>query len=197
MRRHASEARHDAAVESAARRLLVATPALLDPNFARTVVLVVEHNEDGALGVVLNRPTDVPLAEPLPEWSAVATEPGVAFLGGPVQPQDAVIGLARVTSPGECDGWEVLVGNIGTVDLGRSPDQIPLVLESVRVFAGYAGWGPRQLDVELARNDWFVVDALPGDMFTSDPATLWRDVLRRQRGDIAMVANFPLDPSAN
>ena len=114
-----------------------------------------------------------------------------------MQPQDAVIGLAWVTSPEECDGWQALVGNIGTVDLARPPDEIPLALESVRVFAGYAGWGPRQLDVEVARNDWFVVDALPGDMFTSDPESLWRDVLRRQRGEIAMAANFPLDPSSN
>jgi putative transcriptional regulator len=184
-------------VESTARHLLVATPALLDPNFSRTVVFMVEHNDDGAIGVVLNRPTDVPVAEPLPEWSDVVTAPGVAFLGGPVQPQDAVIGLARVTSPEECDGWQALVGTIGTVDLARSPDEIPLALESVRVFAGYAGWGPRQLDVEVARNDWFVVDALPDDMFTSDPESLWRDVLRRQRGEIAMAANFPLDPSVN
>jgi putative transcriptional regulator len=184
-------------MESTARRLLVATPTLLDPNFSRTVVFMVEHNDDGALGVVLNRPTDVPVADPLPEWSTVATDPGVAFLGGPVQPQDAVIGLARVAAPEECDGWQALVGTLGTVDLGRSPDEIPVALESVRVFAGYAGWGPRQLDVELTRNDWFVVDAHPDDMFTSDPAALWRDVLRRQRGDLAMVANFPLDPSVN
>ncbi len=127
----------------------------------------------------------------------VATDPGVAFLGGPVQPQEAVIGLARVTAPEECDGWQPLLGAIGTVDLGRAPDDIPLVLESVRVFAGYAGWGPRQLDDEVARNDWYVVDASPDDMFTPEPAALWRDVLRRQRGDLAMVANFPLDPSAN
>ncbi len=184
-------------MESTARRLLVATPTLTDPNFSRTVVFMVEHNVDGALGVVLNRPTEVALTDPLPEWSTVATEPGVAFLGGPVQPQDAVIGLARVTAPEECDGWQPLVGTIGTVDLGRSPEEIPIAFESVRVFAGYAGWGPRQLDVELARNDWFVVDAHPDDMFTRDPAVLWRDVLRRQRGDLAMMANFPRDPSVN
>jgi len=184
-------------MESTARRLLVATPTLLDPNFSRTVVFMVEHNDQGALGVVLNRPTEVPLAEPLPEWSEVATEPGVAFLGGPVQPQDAVIGLARVRSSEECDGWHPLVGTVGTIDLGRSPDQIPVALESLRVFAGYAGWGPRQLDVELSRKDWFVVDALPDDMFTTTPTALWRDVLRRQRGDLAMAANFPLDPSVN
>ena len=184
-------------MESTARRLLVATPALLDPNFSRTVVFMVEHNGEGALGVVLNRPTEVALAEPLPDWSDIATEPNVAFLGGPVQPQDAVIGLARVRAPEQCDGWQPLVGTIGTVDLARSPAEIPIALESVRVFAGYAGWGPQQLDVELARKDWFVVDALPDDVFTTSPAALWRAVLRRQRGDLAMAANFPLDPSVN
>ena len=178
-------------------RLLVATPTLDDPHFHHSVVFMVEHNADGALGVVLNRPTDVPLEDPLPEWSAVATDPGVAFLGGPVQSQEAVIGLARATAPEECDGWQPLLGAIGTVDLGRAPGDIPLVLESVRVFAGYAGWGPRQLDDEVARNDWYVVDASPDDMFTREPGALWRVVLRRQRGDLAMVANFPLDPSAN
>ena len=95
----------------------------------------------------------------------------------------------------ECDGWHALVGTLGTVDLGRSPGEIPVALESVRVFVGYAGWGPTQLEVELAGHDWLVVDAHPDYVFTWYPDVLWRDVMRRQRGDVAMMANFPLDLS--
>lgn len=201
MRRHASEARHDAGVESTARRLLVATPTLVDPNFARTVIFMIEHNDEGALGVVLNRPTDAALSDALPDWSLVVTEPAVAFLGGPVQVQDAVIGLARVVHPREtgqeADGWQPLFGTVGTVDLGASPYELSHDFEAVRVFAGYAGWGAHQLEGELARHDWFVVDAVAEDIFTRAPAALWRTVLRRQRGDLAIAANFPLDPSNN
>jgi len=200
MREHASEARHDAGVESTARRLLVATPTLVDPNFARTVIFMIEHTDDGALGVVLNRPTGAELVEALPDWSRVATEPAVAFLGGPVQVQEAVIGLARVgelPDDEEVDAWQPLFGTVGTVDLGADPHDVGLDLVAVRVFAGYAGWGARQLDTELARHDWFVVDAIADDIFTTEPTALWRTVLRRQHGELAIAANFPADPSNN
>jgi putative transcriptional regulator len=184
-------------VESTARRLLVATPTLLDPNFSRAVLLMLEHNDEGAIGVVLNRPTEALLAEALPEWSALAGEPAVAFLGGPVQPEEAVIGLARVAVPRVTDTWQPVLGAIGTIDLGRSPEDAQVEVEAVRVFAGYAGWGSRQLELELARHDWFVVDVVPDDVFTRDPGALWRTVLRRQGGDLAIAANFPDDPSNN
>jgi putative transcriptional regulator len=121
-----------------------------------------------------------------------------------VQQHDALIGLARL-SPGGAgpvehpDAWQPLLGGIGTVDLGRAPAEVSGELEAVRVFAGYSGWGPRQLDDELEQDGWFVVDAHPDDLLTPDPASLWRVVLRRQGGDVAVSANYPRDaePNAN
>jgi putative transcriptional regulator len=189
---------------STARRLLVSVPTLGDPNFFRSVVFMIEHNDDGAVGVVLNQPTDAALVDALPEWAALSAPPAVAFVGGPVQQHDAVIGVARfVAEPGgrvaDADGGQLLLGRVGTVDLGRPPDELRGDLEAVRVFAGYSGWGPGQLDSELEQGGWFVVDALPDDLLTSDPASLWRAVLRRQGGDLAVSANYPRDsePTVN
>jgi putative transcriptional regulator len=159
---------------STARRLLVSVPTVHDPNFFRAVVFVIEHNDEGAVGLV-------------------------AFVGGPVQQHDAVIGLARVGRVEDSDAWQPLIGRIGTIDLGRSPADVRGDLEAVRVFAGYSGWAPGQLDDELARDGWFVVDASPDDLLTPDPSSLWRVVLRRQGGDLAVSANYPLDtgPAVN
>jgi putative transcriptional regulator len=189
-------------VESTARRLLVAAPSLLDPNFSRTVVFMIDHNDEGAVGVVLNRPTEADLEEAVPEWSGLAAPPRVAFLGGPVQVGEAVIGVARVEpdelgEPIEADGWQWLLGSVGAVDLARPPDLVRPRPVEARIFAGYAGWGPDQLEGELQRDDWIVVDALPADVLTPDPAVLWRAVLRRQGGALAMIANAPVDPSNN
>jgi putative transcriptional regulator len=183
--------------ESASRKLLVAMPALRDPNFARCVVFVIEHDVEGAVGLVLNRPTDATVAEALPDWASLAAPPGVAFVGGPVQQHEAVFGLARAERVEDSDAWQPLLGRIGTVDLGRDPAAVRADLEAVRVFAGYSGWGPGQLDDELAQDGWYVVDALPDDLLTPDPEGLWRRVLRRQGGDLAVAANFPHDPSEN
>ena len=181
----------------AARRLLVAVPAMLDPNFFRTVVFMVEHNAEGALGIVLNRPSETDLGDVLPEWRAFASEPPVAFVGGPVQQQEALIGLARVAHVEDSSSWQPLLGRVGTVDLGAEPDAVHSDLEAVRVFAGYAGWGPEQLESELAQGGWFVVDAEPDDLLVARPEELWRRVLRRQGGDLAMAANQPVDPTTN
>ena len=199
---------------STARRLLVSVPTLNDPNFFRSVVFIIEHNDDGAVGVVLNQPTDARLVDTLPEWAGVSAPPPVAFVGGPVQQHDALIGLARLAPEGltsevggrvdadddvDGDAWQPLLGRIGTVDLGRTPAEVQGDLEAVRVFAGYSGWGPGQLDRELEQGGWFVVDAHPDDLLTPDPASLWRVVLRRQGGDVAVSANYPRDaePTAN
>jgi putative transcriptional regulator len=188
---------------TARRRLLVANPTLVDPNFFRSVVFMIEHNADGAIGVVLNRPTDAELVEAVPEWASIAAPPSVAFVGGPVQPDDAVIGLGRVArvdgmeAEAELAGWQPLIGRIGTLDLGRSPVDVRVEVEAVRVFAGYSGWGPGQLDEELAHGGWFVVDAEADDLLTRDPSRLWRAVLRRQGGDLAVAANFPIDIQSN
>jgi putative transcriptional regulator len=182
---------------SASRKLLVAKPVLRDPNFERSVVFVIEHDPEGAVGLVLNRPTDAAITEALPDWARFAAAPAVAFVGGPVQQHEAVFGLARVERVEDSDAWQPLLGRVGTVDLGRDPVAVRADLEAVRVFAGYSGWGPGQLDDELDQDGWYVVDPLPDDLLTHDPAGLWRRVLRRQGGDLAVAANFPLDPSDN
>jgi len=182
--------------ESVQGRLLVAAPSLYDPNFFRSVVLVLEHGEDGALGVVLNRPSDTAVGETLPNWDHVASEPGVVFVGGPVSP-DAAIGVARVGTTDDADGWAPLFGHLGTVDLGRDPIQLPVDVQNLRVFAGYAGWSEGQLDGELDAGGWFVLDAAPDDVFTAEPDRLWVSVLRRQGGRLAMFASAPPHPSLN
>jgi putative transcriptional regulator len=176
-------------------RLLVATPNLEDPNFERTVVLVLEHGDDGALGVVLNRPSDLHLAEPLPEWARAAAHPPVVFIGGPVSPSAAVC-LARAGAPG-AQGWAPLLGPVGTLDLDRDPDEAIPGLDEIRVFAGYAGWGPGQLEGEIAGGGWFVVDADAADPLSPAPEHLWATVLRRQKGTLALFAAYPPDPSLN
>ena len=177
-------------------RLLVATPNLGDPNFERTVVLVLEHGEDGALGVVLNRPSDLDLAEPLPEWARAAAHPPVVFIGGPVAPSAAVC-LARVARHGAARGWEPVLGAVGTLDLDSDPDETIAGLDEIRVFAGYAGWGPGQLEGEIEEGGWFLVDADAADPLSPAPEDLWSAVLRRQRGTLAFFAGYPSDPSLN
>jgi putative transcriptional regulator len=177
-------------------RLLVAAPPLVDPNFDRTVVLMLEHGGEGALGLVLNRPGDTALAEAVPDWSLLAPEPAVVFAGGPVSP-DSVIALARSETADQRDGWVPVGGGLGTVDLGRAPEEVGVVIEGVRVFVGYAGWAPEQLEEELERGAWFVVEFQLDDAFGADPEQLWRRVLRRQRGRLAMFANCPLDSTTN
>lgn len=178
-------------------RLLVATPDLEDPNFFRTVVLVLEHHGDGALGVVLNRPsTGTDVAQALPAWAALAAAPAVVFVGGPVQPE-AAIGVARRVDTREPDGFAPLFADLGTVDLERDPEAVTPSVDRVRVFAGYSGWGPGQLERELDAGGWFQLAVDPSDTWTAAPETLWRAVLRRQRGKERMFADFPLDAQLN
>jgi putative transcriptional regulator len=181
-------------------QLLVATPMLTDPNFSRTVVLMLDHSEEGAVGVVLNRPSATTVAEALPAWGGRAAAPGVVFVGGPVNPTSAIC-LAGVapepagvvsTGPGVRRLW----GGLGTVDLSLDPDELAPI-DWLRVFAGYAGWGAGQLEGEIGEGAWFVVDAQTADPMSPDPSGLWRAVLRRQTGALRDVANFPADPSLN
>ncbi|MFZ0323244.1 MAG: YqgE/AlgH family protein [Actinomycetes bacterium] len=183
-------------------RLLVASPMLGDPNFERSVVLLVDHDEEGALGVVLNRPTGVEVAVVIPSWGEYTTGPALVFRGGPVGEDSALaLGALAVGVPDdeaeEPLGFRRVFGSLGLVDLDAEPEVLAADLRAVRVFAGYAGWGPGQLEDELAEDTWFVVESLPGDPFVDDPDHLWRDVLRRQGGELAMVATFPEDPSLN
>ncbi len=198
----------------------MATPGLADPNFARTVVLVLEHGEEGALGVILNRPSALTVAEAVPGWGEAVDPPARVFAGGPVG-DGAVIGLAwrpEITAPGPhpsgggepaaaaggdpadrppSDGWIPLFDGLATIDLGRPPSSFP-GLDGVRLFGGYSGWAPGQLDSEMEAGGWFAVDAdIPRDVFTPDTDRLWRDVLRRQPGRLSVFAHFPADPSNN
>jgi putative transcriptional regulator len=187
---------HDVALASLRGRLLVAAPPLVDPNFDRTVVLMLEHGDEGALGLVLNRPSDTDLADAVPDWSPLASQPAVVFVGGPVSP-DAVIALARSDIADERDGWVPIGAGFGTVDLARSPEDIEVVIEGVRVFLGYAGWAPGQLEEELEQGAWIAVDFALDDAFGNAPNDLWKRVLRRQGGRLAMFANAPGDPTSN
>ena len=183
--------------ESLKSRLLVATPGLADPNFSRTVVLMIEHNEDGALGVVLNRPGGLDVEEPLPEWAALASPPAAVFVGGPVAAGTVIAIALGDEGAAEPDGWVGLFGGLGAVDVGREPGEVVPRVQSVRVFSGYAGWAPGQLDGEVAAGGWFVVDSVPSDVFTPSPEELWAEVLRRQPGRLRMFAGCPADPTTN
>jgi putative transcriptional regulator len=183
--------------------LLVATPLLDDPNFRRSVVLILEHDQDGGtLGVVLNRPSNISVTQVLPSWDALVTGPSVLFEGGPVQ-TDSALALAAVLSGEEPLGWRRLHSasstsfSLGTVDLDAPPEILAGEISQMRIFAGYAGWTGGQLENELQEGAWYVVDAEHGDTFHSDPTTLWRTVLRRQHGELALVATFPDDPQLN
>jgi putative transcriptional regulator len=178
-------------------RLLLATPKLDDPSFRRSVVLVLNHDEDGAMGVVVNRPLEVEVAVVLPAWQPYLTAPGVLFQGGPVS-LDSALGLVAV--PGDDDeplGVRRIIGSLGLVDLDTPPEVVVAELSGLRIFAGYAGWGEGQIEEEIAEGAWYVVDGEARDAFSDDPEALWRTVLRRQGGDLAMVATYPEDPTLN
>jgi putative transcriptional regulator len=184
-------------------KLLVATPLLTEATFARTVVLLLHAGgEEGALGVVLNRPSDIEVERILPGWDVAAAPPARVFGGGPVQPQAAIC-LAELR-PGVTrhDGVAPLpAGGLGprwaTVDLDLPPDDVLPALSRLRVYAGYAGWSPGQLEGEVDEGAWWVVDALPDDAYRRDPASLWRAVLRRQGPPLAYAVTLPEDPGLN
>jgi putative transcriptional regulator len=174
--------------------LLIATPALLDPNFHRSVVLILEHTSEGALGLILNRPSGVAASDVVPDLSTVVDDEDEVFVGGPVQPE-AVIALAEFSEPlGEDSG---LVGPIAALDMGEDIEEVIERIARVRLFAGYAGWGEGQLDGEVDEEAWFTEPALPGDVFSDDHSTLWNRVLRRKGSRYRLVASMPEDPSLN
>jgi putative transcriptional regulator len=187
--------------DNLAGRLLVATPAMEGSIFDRTVVLMLEHEDDGSLGIVLNRPTAVDVREVLPPWAELTAQPGVVFQGGPVA-LDSALGVAVAPGSGGPDGveplgWRQVTGELGLVDLDAPPELLAVELTGLRIFAGYAGWSPGQLAAELEVGAWYVVDAEPGDAFTDTPDRLWRSVLRRQQGWLAVASTAPHDPSLN
>jgi putative transcriptional regulator len=175
-------------------QLLIAGATLPDPNFARTVVLVCEHSEDGALGLVLNRGGELLVAESAPDLAALIDDEAVIAEGGPVQP-DALLVLAEFDDASHAA--IPVIGAVGLMGDGSDIDDLAAVTRRARVFAGYAGWGPGQLDAELARDDWFVAPAGIDDIFDPDADELWQRVLSRKGGHFAVVARMPIDPSVN
>jgi putative transcriptional regulator len=180
--------------ESLAGRLLLAAPTLRDPNFSRTVVLIGGHSEEGAMGVVLNRPSKVTVGEAVPQLGEVVDEFEPVYVGGPVQ-GDSVVFLAEFIDPAAA-GMLVL-GRIGFPAAEAGLDQLSVTTERRRVFAGHAGWGPGQLEGELEEGDWITHDAEPEDVFTDAPEELWTNVLTRMGGSYALIARMPADPSVN
>jgi putative transcriptional regulator len=182
-------------MESTRGKLLVAAPSLVDPNFRQTVLLMLEHGAEGALGVVLNRPSELPVKGAIDEWNTAVSEPRVVFVGGPVS-QSSVIALASVALDDADDHWSQVVGRIGTVDLEKNPGDIG-GLDQVRIFAGYAAWAPGQLEGELAENAWFVLDHEGADPFVAAPEELWWEVFARQDTELNRLRLYPRNPTDN
>ena len=193
---------------STRNRLLVATPPLDDPNFDRTVVFMIEHNDEGALGVVLNRPDPTLDLDDLVDadvtgitddcfqlWQPFIAEPAQVFLGGPVG-LESMIALAA-GSPTAAADWQVIGSVFGTVDLSRAPHETAPGVLHVRIFRGYSGWAPGQLEAEISSGGWMVFDSAHDDVYTNAPDQLWRPVVRRQGGNLVWVADAPDDLSAN
>jgi putative transcriptional regulator len=181
-------------MESLKGKLLLASPAIEDPNFARTVVLIAEHTEEGAMGLVLNRPAEATVAGSAPELEELVAADEPLFVGGPVQPSGVIV-LAAFSNP-------TVAGLLISDDVGFLSAQADFAdslaaTHRLRVFAGHAGWGPGQLDDELAREDWIVETPRPDELFSTDPEDLWSHVLTRKGGAYALVARMPADPSLN
>jgi putative transcriptional regulator len=180
--------------ESLRGRLLIASPALVDPNFARTVVLITEHGPEGAMGVVLNRPSEIDVGDVAPELAAVVVEGEPVFIGGPVQPQALVV-LAEF-SDSRAAAW-IIAEDVGFVAAETEYGELPDVVRRGRVYAGYSGWEADQLEGEIAEEAWIVEPPMPAELFPDDPLALWQDVLARKGGQFALIAKMPEDPSLN
>src|SRR5215212_854352 len=180
--------------ESLRGKLLVASPALVDPNFARTVVLITEHNDEGAMGIVLNRPSELSVGEAAPELVDVAGSGSAVYVGGPVQPQALVL-LGEFTDL-DAAAW-IIVADVGLASADYQLEELAGAVRRGRVYAGYSGWGAGQLEAEMEVDSWIVEPPLPKELFPDDPATLWSDVLARKGGQYSLLARMPEDPSQN
>jgi putative transcriptional regulator len=182
-------------VDSLRGQLLLGSPSLIDPNFRRAAVLVGEHDEEeGALGVILNRPTGVTVAEAAPSLAHLVPEDDLVYSGGPVRPESVLV-LAEVDDPAVVDG--LIVGDIGFLRADAELDELTALTRRARVFAGYAGWSLGQLEAEVESEDWIVEPALPDDPFAPADADLWRAAVERKGGPYRLVATMPDDPQLN
>lgn len=179
--------------------LLVSTPDLFEATFRRTVVYMIEHNDAGSLGVVINRRSETSVQEILPQWAHLAADPKAVYAGGPVT-RDAALCLATLRVGADISGIRGLRridGRVALVDLDADPDTIAPAIEGLRVFAGYAGWSLGQLDSEIDQYDWIVVSALASDVVSPPRADLWAQVLRRQPMPLALLSTHPVDIDLN
>jgi putative transcriptional regulator len=181
-------------MESVRGQLLIAGPTLLDPNFWRTVVLIIEHTEEGALGLVLNRPSETTVGEAVPQLEDLVEPDELVFIGGPVQPSSVIV-LAEFDDPG--NAALLAFDDVGVLGTGSEPEELVTGVRTGRAFVGHAGWGPGQLDSELERGDWILEPARRHDAFTGTPRELWSLVLIRKGGSYALIARMPPDPSVN
>jgi len=177
-------------MDSLRGHLLVSSPLLQDPNFRRTVVLMTHHDEEGAMGLVLSRPTEVTVADAVPDLLDLPGTLGLVSVGGPVQPEAVVVLVEHEDEPPA-----PIVGNVAFMEAGSEAADLDVV--RARIFAGYSGWGPGQLEEELQESSWIVVPAEPDDAFAQDPDELWRTVLHRKGGRFALIATMPFDPKLN
>ena len=181
-------------MDSLRGRLLIASPVLVDPNFHRAVILITEHTEEGAMGVVLNRPSDTEVGAAVPELAALVESSDAVFAGGPVQ-TEALIVLAEFRD--RAAAAAIVVADVGLVSAEMETGELAEAVRRARVFAGYSGWGPGQLEAELEEEAWIVEAPVPGELFAADPDSLWSDVLERKGGRFALLARMPVDPSLN
>jgi len=178
---------------------LLASTDLIEPTFARSVVYVIEHNDAGSLGVVINRMSQTAVHNLLPQWTDLAATPRALYVGGPVK-QDAALCLGVVKPGADITPFEALRpidGRVVLVDLDGDPDELAEVLEGVRIFAGYAGWGIGQLGGELQDGSWMVASALPRDILAPPTIDVWSDILRRQPWPMPLLATHPIDLALN
>lgn len=173
--------------------LLVARPSLIDPNFRRTVVYLVAHGEEGTWGVVLNRPSETPVHNVLPQWEPMTAKSKVIFMGGPVRPSAAMsLAVCRTgRSPVDHDWMAQVAGQVALLDMDADADQLAPMLRGMRIFAGHAGWGLGQLEAEIDEGSWFVLPGLPDDVLAGPQTDLWFQVLRRQPLPLAFQAYHP------
>lgn len=179
--------------------LLLSSTELVEPTFRRTVIYVIDHNEMGSLGVVLNRPSDTAVKTVLPLWAPYVVRPAALFVGGPVKQDSALcLGvLRRGVDPGLAAGLRHVEGRVAMVDLEVKPEDVMHLLDGVRVFVGYAGWSPGQLQSELDRSDWLVLPSLPSDVVMPGRVDVWGRVLRRQPMPLALLATHPVEVDRN
>ena len=177
--------------------LLLASAGLASDWFSETVIYLLDCDDDGSLGVVLNRFADGALEDVLPQWASLVCQPRKLFAGGPVSPNGAVC-LARLTNPREePPGWRRVIDDVGLLHLDTPVELVEGAYSELRIFAGYAGWKPGQLEGELLRGDWFRTLGRPEDVFGAEPQGLWRRVMRRVGGDAALMSTWLSDPDRN